>query len=254
MPRSTQGSSRGPAPSGVVHGPDGRPARRAEAVILSTSHLEPSSTTASSTRGPTPRYHRGRGPVRLPSPDRAVSRVRLSRKRLCRGGRERRSPVRRSSTQPWGRIEGTVKIGARPAAGTLIFLSESNPLGPRRGHADPAKPSNSTPMPGAATYLSEVIPTELSVSRGFTLERLSSSVGTGDSRNVVVEPDKTTWVNLGGTCCPVVGRFVLPSGIKPSAVSWRQPDTGTDSARASLPPEGLNRQGARGPACGVVGD
>ena len=63
-----------------------------------------------------------------------------------------------------------------------------------------------------------VIPAELSVSRIFTLERSSFHVGTGDERTVNVEPDKTTWVDLGGTGRPVVGRFVLPPGIKPGAV------------------------------------
>lgn len=42
--------------------------------------------------------------------------------------------------------------------------------------------------------------------------------GTGYPRTVTVKPDKTTWVDLGGTGRPVVGRFILPTGIKAGAI------------------------------------
>jgi len=69
------------------------------------------------------------------------------------------------------------------------------------------------------------------VSRIFALERSSFHVGTGDERTVMVEPDKTTFVDLGGTGRPVVGRFVLPrasnqarsSFLQPRAWSWSGP-------------------------------
>ena len=132
-----------------------------------------------------------------------------------------------------------MKIGRGRRRGA-VSLSEDVSLGP--DEAMPIKQSQRLIADARGHFIFErVIPTELSVSRGFTLERLSSSVGTGDSRNVVVEPDKTTWVNLGGTGRPVVGRFVLPSGIKPSA--FLRVNQTLELIRPEPPfPEGLNRQ------------
>ena len=145
---------------------------------------------------------------------------------------------------PWGRIEGTVKIGSRPAAGVQGGLSEGN----ERWAPDEAMPitqAQQQKSDAQGHYAFErVIPAELSVSRIFTLERSNFHVGTGDSRTVVVEPHKTTWVDPGGTGRPVVGRFVLPSGIKPGAVFPYLNQT-LELIRSEPPcPEGLNRQGA----------
>ena len=120
--------------------------------------------------------------------------------------------------QPWGRIEGTVKIGTRPAAGVQIRLSETD----NRWAPDEAMPITqaqqlNTDARGRYAF-ERVIPARLSVSRIFTLERSSFHVGTGCARTVTVKPDRTTWVDLGGTGRPVVGRFALPAGIKAGAV------------------------------------
>jgi hypothetical protein len=136
-----------------------------------------------------------------------------------------------------------VKIGSRPAAGVQGGLSEGN----ERWAPDEAMPitqAQQQKSDAQGHYAFErVIPAELSVSRIFTLERSNFHVGTGDSRTVVVEPHKTTWVDPGGTGRPVVGRFVLPSGIKPGAVFPYLNQT-LELIRSEPPcPEGLNRQG-----------
>ena len=56
------------------------------------------------------------------------------------------------------------------------------------------------------------------MSRIFTLERSSFHVGTGSARTVTVKSDSSTFVDLGGTGRPVIGRFALPIGIKAGAV------------------------------------
>ncbi len=135
-----------------------------------------------------------------------------------------------------------MKIGTRPAAGTLVFLSESQPAARAPDEAmRSAKPAAHRQLRGRFTF-ERVIPAELSVSRFFTLERLSGSWGAGDSRIVMIEPNKTTSVDLGGMGRPVIGRFVLPSGIKPSAVFSRV-NQSLELIRPEPPfPKGLNRQ------------
>ncbi len=119
---------------------------------------------------------------------------------------------------PWGRVEGIVRIGSRPAAGVQVRLSEVNQLW-APDEAMPITQAQQLTTDARGHYAFEhVIPAMLEVSRIFALDRSSFHVGTGDARTVAVEPDKTTWVDLGGTGRPVVGRFVLPSGIKSGAV------------------------------------
>ena len=93
-----------------------------------------------------------------------------------------------------------------------IRLSETD----NRWNPDEAMPITqaqqvSTDARGHYTF-ERVIPARLSISRIFTLERSSFHVGTGASRTVNVKPEETTWVDLGGTGRPVVGRFVPPAG------------------------------------------
>ena len=147
------------------------------------------------------------------------------------------------TVHPWGRIEGIVKIGSRPAAGVQVWLSEAD----QRWAPDEAMPitqAQAQISDARGHYAFEhVIPAELSVSRYFTLERLSYSIGIGDSRTLMVEPDKTTWVDLGGTGRPVIGRFVLPTGVKPGAVFSRVNQT-LELVRPEPPyPQILDEQG-----------
>jgi Carboxypeptidase regulatory-like domain len=122
------------------------------------------------------------------------------------------------TVHPWGRVEGLVKIGNLPAAGVQIRLSASDD----RSAPDSAPPitqAQQTSTNARGHYAFErVIPTRLSVSRVYTLERSRYHLGTGCIRTITVSPERTTFVDLGGTGRPVVGRFVLPTGIKPGAV------------------------------------
>ncbi len=120
--------------------------------------------------------------------------------------------------RPWGRVEGTVQVGKSPASGAPIRLSETD----NRWAPDEAMPitqGQEQIADARGRYVFErVIPARLSVSRLFRLERSTFHTGTGYPRTVTVKPDKTTWVDLGGTGRPVVGRFILPTGIKAGAI------------------------------------
>ena len=208
----------GAGPSGIVHGLDGRPLAGAT-VILSTRSLR-----AQLYNG---KFHEGAYPQAVTGADGSFHfpfqtepfRVFVDHAQgFAEADEEALARSSHLTIHPWGRIEGLVKIGSRPAAGVQVRLSETD----GRWAPDEAMPITqaqqlTTDARGHYSF-ERVIPARLSVSRIFTLERSSFHVGTGDSRTVRVEPDKTTWVDLGGTGRPVVGRFVLPAGIKPGAV------------------------------------
>ena len=253
MSRSTPGSSPGSAPPGVVHGPDGRPLAGA-AVILSTKSLRAQLYNGKFHEGALPPgRHRGRRPVHFPGPDRAVPRVRRPRERLRRGGRGPLAGPSPLTLRPWGRIEGTVKIGDRPAAGVQVRLSETdNRWDPNE--AMPITQAQQLKTDARGRYAFEhVIPARLSVSRIFTLERSSFHVGTGSVRTVTAKPGGTTFVDLGGTGRPVVGRFAMPAGIKAAAI-FPYLDQTLERIRPEPPYPRISAQGARGVAGRVAGD
>jgi peroxiredoxin len=231
----------GAGPSGVVHGPDGRPLAGATAV-LSTRSLRAQLYNGKFHETGYPQVVTGAdGRFAFPA---QIEPFRVFVNHTQGFAEADDKTLARSSEltiHSWGRIEGTVKIGSRPAPGVQVSLYKSN----QRWAPDEALPITQSQQQITDTrshYAFErVIPAKLSVNRLFQLERLSYSIGTGDSRTVMVEPDRTTWVDLGGTGRPVVGRFVLPSGIKPSA-SFSRVNQSLELIRPEPPyPEGLNR-------------
>jgi hypothetical protein len=208
----------GIGPRGVAHGADGRPLAGAS-VILSTKSLR-----AQLYNG---KFHEGGYPQALTEADGRFSFPAQSEpfrlfvdhaSGFAEADEKSLAGSPNLSIQPWGRIAGTVKIGSRPAAGVQIRLSETD----NRWAPDEAMPitqAQQLKVDSTGRYAFEhVIPARLLVSRIFTLERSSFHVGTGAARTVDVKPDKTTWVDLGGTGRPLVGRFTLPAGINASAV------------------------------------
>ena len=226
----------GSGPSGVVHGPDGRPLAGAT-VVLSTRSLRAQLYNGKFHETGYPQVVTGAdGRFRFPAQIEPFRVFVHHAQGFAEADQKTLAGSPDLTIHPWGRVEGIVKIGSRTATGVQVGLAEES----ERWAADEAMPVTQgqvqiTDARGHYAF-EHVIPGELSVTRYFHLERLSYSVGVGDSRIVLVEPDKTTWVDLGGTGRPVIGRFVLPSGIKPDALILpRQPDTGTDPARAPLP-------------------
>ncbi len=116
----------GVGPSGVVHRPDGRPLAGA-AVILSTKSLRAQLYNGKFHEGGYPRVVTGAdGRFSFPAQtepfrvfvDHESGFAEADEKALAGA-----SPL---TIQPWGRIEGTVMIGTRPAAGVQVRLSETD--------------------------------------------------------------------------------------------------------------------------------
>ncbi len=208
----------GVGPSGVVHGRDGRPLAGAK-VILSTKSLRAQLYNGEFHEGAYPQVLTGADGRFLFPAQTEPYRVFVDHESGFAEADEKALALSSPLTiQPWGRIEGIVKIGARPAAGVRVRLSETD----NRWAPDEAMPITQAQellTDAWGHYVFEhVIPARLSVSRIFALERSNFHVGTGCARTVAVQPDRTTFVDLGGTGRPVVGRFTMPAGIQAGAV------------------------------------
>jgi protocatechuate 3,4-dioxygenase beta subunit len=209
----------GSGPTGMVHGRDGQPLAGAS-VILSTKSLRAQLHNGT--------FHEGGYPLAVTEADgrfafqpqtepfrvfvdHATGFAQADEKALAA------SPT--LTVHPWGRVEGLVKIGAKPAAGVQVRLSQSDDPRWDRDSALPITQAQQLATDARGHYAFEhVMPGRLTVSRIFVLERSSAHVGTGDRRTVIVKPEQTTWVDLGGVGRPVIGRFVLPAGIRKDAV------------------------------------
>jgi hypothetical protein len=144
--------------------------------------------------------------------------------------------------QPWGRIEGTLRIGKRPGAREKIYVFYDH-------HSDPpnAIPSWTRVVktddsgrfvfdrikPGTA-HVARVVEVKVSPD---SWTRVTPTIST----DIDVAPNATVRVNLGGTGRPVVGKLTAPAEIA-SRVNWFHTDntltakpTPADRLSAAIP-------------------
>ncbi|UCG58925.1 MAG: carboxypeptidase regulatory-like domain-containing protein, partial [Phycisphaerales bacterium] len=123
------------------------------------------------------------------------------------------------TVSPWGRIEGTLRIGAQPGADRFVaFLHESNRQQERpRMEFDYETRTDKN----GRFVLTRVLPGEGVVTRaipiGARARRFSHSIG------VEVKSSRTTRVQIGGTGRPVVGKVVIPDMIE-KIFDWQYTD------------------------------
>jgi peroxiredoxin len=122
--------------------------------------------------------------------------------------------------QPWGRVEGTLKIGKNPASGQQVSLYYE-----RQGNTPKTIPwwSGETKTDDKGNFLLErVIPGKVHVSRSVTIPRSAGfqSVYPVLSTSLAVAPSVTTHAELGGTGRPIIGKLIAPeiSG----AIDWTE--------------------------------
>lgn len=114
---------------------------------------------------------------------------------------DRASPVE-IRLEPWGRVEGTLRVGNRPGGGERITLYWSEPAGMPRRFVNQS-PSTTTDDQGRFAF-DRLLPGTWRVST-----RMSQPIPA-----FRVEPGQAAKLVLGGTGRPVVGRLALPDGVK----------------------------------------
>ena len=122
--------------------------------------------------------------------------------------------------QPWGRIEGTLRVGSRPGAGLSVVLFVLS-LGDAE-RAEPAFSYVATADPSGKFIFERVVPGFVSIGRKIDLN--GGSYTLANKTEIEVKPNTTTRVSLGGTGLPVIGRVIVPQGL-PSA--WTGPTAQT---------------------------
>ena len=127
------------------------------------------------------------------------------------------SPSHAMTLRPWGRVEGTLRIGAKPGAGERVVLS----LPPISPEADPRTYYDykaETDAQGRFVF-ERVVPRRASVSRA--IEPTPNLFTLGPWVPVEVKPGETAQVSVGGTGRPVIGRAVKPAGRRSSRSTGR---------------------------------
>jgi peroxiredoxin len=146
------------------------------------------------------------GKFRFPPQEGAYSVVVIGDEGYAFRSQEKLAAEPKVKLEPWGRIEGTVRIGSKPGAGERVHLSidgsgsGTTPL--------PYFDYNATADADGRYTIERVPPGDVSVTRSIRLSARSTAYSHGKS--IFVKPGETARVDLGGTGRPVAGRLVAP--------------------------------------------
>ncbi len=136
--------------------------------------------------------------------------------------------------EPWATVEGTVKVGPKPAANVAVGSYSTD------GNYQPDAPrvqiSNETNTDAKGHYvMKRVPPGPTAVSKLIRSDRMTSYTST---KNVDLKPGTTTTVDIGGDGRPVIGKLDLPADVKgESWVAMGFLNTKVDFPKINLPPE-----------------
>ncbi len=146
--------------------------------------------------------------------------------------------------QPWGRIEGTLRVGNRPGAGLPLLLNG----GPRgdTDHVIPWFEYSATADAAGKFVFDRVVPGSITLARRIDLS--DHSYSSANTTVIQVKPDATTRVALGGTGRPVIGRIVVPEGLR-QTVDWGH-SLNHLTHKASMWNQTMNQLGITGQASG----
>ncbi len=147
--------------------------------------------------------------------------------------------------QPWGRVEGTLRIGIRPGAGETLLLT-GGPHGDTE-HSIPWFEYSATADRWGKFAFDRVVPGSITVARKIVLS--DHSYSSANTTRVDVKPDRTTAVTLGGTGRPVIGRVIVPEGLR-ERVDWGS-SLNHLTARRSMLKQAAGMLGMGGEAAGT---
>ena len=202
--------------TGLVRLPGGEPVAGADVVLVIPS--EPA--FINNGRPPTGHTHRAvktgpDGRYAFPPEEPPFTIVALHDRGFAQVSSSNRARAGDLIIQPWGRIEGLLRVGNRPGAG-LPLLINGGPRGDTE-HADPWFEYSATADASGNFVFDRVVPGAITVARKIELS--DHSYSSANTTAVAVKPDATARVTLGGTGRPVIGRVVVPEGLR-ERVDW----------------------------------
>ena len=231
--------------SGIVRGPDGAPVEGADVCLANKQEFMQFQNGGLFVGGRALGFHATTGPdgrYLLGPPDEPSGLLVVHDRGFARVSAEQVARSADVQLQSWGRIVGTLTIGAQPGALQPVGAYVLGPMGPG-GREESYDYSAKTDSAGRFAW-DRVAPGEVTVHRVFIRP---SGHGTLWSHlaHVTVRPGETVAVALGGGGRPVVGRVVGPGGTVPvphlanrnSMLSVKVPPIPTPADFASFSPE-----------------
>jgi RNA polymerase sigma factor (sigma-70 family) len=208
--------------SGIVHAPDGAPLAGADVVLVLPSQ------PAFITNGlpPTGNDHRVvkadvNGRFAFPAQEPPYTILVLAERGFAQH-RIHEANIRTPAdltVRPWGRVEGTLRIGREPGAGQTLNLSYE-----RQGDTPATIPwwsgKAQTDHSGRFAF-DRVMPGAVAISREILIKQLATSqtFGQSHSEGVDVQPGATARLTIGGTGRPITGKVAAPATFAGS-VDW----------------------------------
>jgi thiol-disulfide isomerase/thioredoxin len=201
--------------SGIVRGPDGKPAAGAK-VVVATPSQSAYVVNGQEIRdqGCVTTTADGEGRYSLPPQTGVYALVVVHDAGYAEATAEQLARSQDVALVAWGRVEGNAKIGNKPGAGAQLNISKTgeryDEKAPRIHHQIEAKAD----ADGKFVF-PRVQPGQVSVNRTVNMPMTGRSwISMPTSAAVVtVEPGKTAQVTVGGTGRPVIGRLNLPKEV-----------------------------------------
>jgi peroxiredoxin/uncharacterized GH25 family protein len=225
--------------SGVIRLPDGTPLGGADVVLIpAKQNIFIQDGRAPDRRNHTVEKADSDGRFRFPPQDGPFTLVALHDRGYARRTSEQLAADEAVIAQPWGRVEGTLRVGGKPGAGEQLHLNAASEETAREGMISFS--SYATADSNGRFAFDRVPPGLAYVSRGVKISDRSTSFT--HATPVEVASGRTARAEVGGTGRPVVGRVVVPDGA-PGDINLT---LGFQQVRPRLkqptPPEGLGQE------------
>lgn len=123
--------------------------------------------------------------------------------------------------QPWGRIEGVLRIGAKPGANETVVLYCDRPYKPNAPNINIVDDYDAVTDENGSFVFERVPPGRAYVGRAIKISRGTTGYMMSPTHEVPVEvkPGQTVNVTIGGTGRPVIGKITVPSDYN-EPIDW----------------------------------
>jgi peroxiredoxin len=136
--------------------------------------------------------------------------------------------------EPWGQVEGTVRVGGKVGIRETVALSHNEFKAYHTSYSYTATTDDEGKF-----RIERVVPRKIQAGRQVTYA--TRGTGTTSMTYVKVEPGKTATVAIGGTGRPVIGRLLIPEDARTRAAGgWTYGSLALPRDRLPVPPKPKN--------------